>query len=145
MRLHEITQTHARPAAKRVGRGISAGGGKTAGRGTKGQKSRTGANSNIPRTFQGAATGFIQRLPKLKGFKSHREKPVTVSLTRIAAVFEDKATISIIALIEKGLIKPKEALSGIKIVGSSQPIEKTFTFDTEDTLLITSKKLSSNT
>jgi large subunit ribosomal protein L15 len=132
MRLHEITQTHARPAAKRVGRGISAGGGKTAGR-------------NIPRTFQGAATGFIQRLPKLKGFKSHREKPVTVSLTRIAAVFEDKATISIIALIEKGLIKPKEALSGIKIVGSSQPIEKTFTFDTEDTLLITSKKLSSNT
>src|SRR4051794_25967445 len=61
---------------KRVGRGISAGQGKTAGRGTKGQKSRTGSSRKPG--FEGGQNPLIQRLPKLRGFKSHRPTVETV-------------------------------------------------------------------
>jgi|GEM_PF-248824 len=55
---------------KRVGRGISAGGGKTAGRGTKGQLSRTG--KKLRPTFAGGQRELVKAVPKLKGFKSIR-------------------------------------------------------------------------
>jgi large subunit ribosomal protein L15 len=55
---------------KRVGRGISAGGGKTAGRGTKGQKSRTG--KKLRATFMGGQRSLVQAIPKNRGFKSLR-------------------------------------------------------------------------
>ena len=55
---------------KRVGRGISAGGGKTAGRGTKGQKSRTG--KKLRATFAGGQRELVKAVPKLRGFKSLR-------------------------------------------------------------------------
>jgi large subunit ribosomal protein L15 len=56
------------PSRKRVGRGISAGQGKTAGRGTKGQGSRTGSKLNA--TFQGGQLSLVKSTPKAKGFKS---------------------------------------------------------------------------
>jgi large subunit ribosomal protein L15 len=136
MRQHEITSVHARPTARRVGRGISSGQGKTAGRGTKGQKARTGANSNIPRTFEGGATPLIQRLPKKKGFTSHRTKPVTVNILRLGAL--TGAPVTMARLLEAKLISNTEALRGVKVVGS--PIEG-ITFDTTDPKLKTSKKL----
>lgn len=141
MRIHTITKTHTKKTAGRVGRGISAGQGKTAGRGTKGQKARTGANSNIPRTFDGGATGYVQRLPKLKGFKSHRVHPITVNLAKLAGHFDDKASITLSSLVEKGIIDLSEAQNGVKIVGSSAPINKTFSFDTSDARLKVSKSL----
>lgn len=141
MRLHLITQTHSRPSKKRVGRGISAGQGKTAGRGTKGQKARTGANSNIPRTFVGAATSMIQRLPKLKGFTSHRIKPVAVNMARLTSIYDDGATISLVNLLENGLINTKDLKKGVKIVGSSAVQTKKFTFDQTDTRLTVSSRL----
>lgn len=55
---------------KRVGRGISAGGGKTAGRGTKGQGSRTG--KKLSPTFQGGQRTLVRAVPKARGFKSIR-------------------------------------------------------------------------
>lgn len=58
---------------KRVARGIAAGGGKTAGRGTKGQKSRSG-HKKMPATFMGGQKAFMQAVPKLKGFKSIHSK-----------------------------------------------------------------------
>ncbi len=58
---------------KRVGRGIAGGQGKTAGRGTKGQKSRTGSKKHPG--FEGGQNPLMQRLPKLRGFHSHR-KPI---------------------------------------------------------------------
>ena len=57
---------------RRVGRGIAAGQGKTAGRGTKGQGSRTGSSARPG--FEGGQNPLMQRLPKLRGFKSHRVK-----------------------------------------------------------------------
>src|SRR5947209_9245974 len=53
---------------RRVGRGIAAGQGKTAGRGTKGQKARAGGK--IPAWFEGGQTPLHQRIPKLRGFKN---------------------------------------------------------------------------
>ena len=72
---HQLNVAPAKKA-KRAGRGISAGLGKTAGRGTKGQKSRTGSRRKPG--FEGGQNPLIQRLPKLRGFKSHRTKPETV-------------------------------------------------------------------
>ncbi len=61
---------------KRMGRGISAGQGKTAGRGTKGQKSRAGSGRKPG--FEGGQNPIMQRLPKLRGFTTHRTKKETV-------------------------------------------------------------------
>lgn len=67
MKVHEL-QVDGHKDKKRVGRGISAGGGKTAGRGTKGQKARTG--KKIRATFMGGQGSLMQRIPKHRGFKS---------------------------------------------------------------------------
>lgn len=63
---------------KRVGRGISAGQGKTAGRGTKGQGARTG--KKLRSTFQGGQRPLVQGVPKARGFKSLRSKAQVVYL-----------------------------------------------------------------
>ena len=88
MKLHDL-----RPAAgshkarTRVGRGIAAGKGKTAGRGTKGQKARAGGS--IPPWFEGGQTPLHMRIPKLRGFKN-RFKVVyeVVNVGAIAAAAE---------------------------------------------------------
>ncbi|MBQ3452765.1 50S ribosomal protein L15 [Candidatus Saccharibacteria bacterium] len=64
-----------RPSRK--GRGISAGQGKTAGRGTKGQKARTG-HRKMPAGFMGGQRAIMQAVPKLKGFKSIHPKAEVV-------------------------------------------------------------------
>lgn len=140
MRLHELTQTHPRKKAVRVGRGIAAGGGKTAGRGTKGQKSRTGANSNIPRTFDGGAANMIQRFPKLKGFKSHRVKPVAVNVARLVPLYKSGEEVSLISLLEKGIINARDIERGIKVVGSSTHPKLNFHFVMDGSLTL-SKRL----
>lgn len=67
----------ANKSRKRVGRGIAAGQGKTAGRGTKGQKARTG-HSKMPAGFMGGQRAIMQAIPKLKGFKSLHAKAQVV-------------------------------------------------------------------
>jgi large subunit ribosomal protein L15 len=69
MKLHDLRPAEGSHKAKtRVGRGIAAGKGKTAGRGTKGQKARTGGS--IQPWFEGGQTPIHVRLPKLRGFKN---------------------------------------------------------------------------
>src|SRR3954454_25287701 len=65
MKIHELTLTAAKPR-KRVGRGIGSGKGKTAGRGTKGQNSRTGGG--VRPGFEGGQNPLAKRLPKKRGF-----------------------------------------------------------------------------
>ena len=67
---------------KRVGRGIAAGQGKTAGRGTKGQKSRTGHKKLRP-MFAGGSGSLVRRAPKSSGFKSLRTPAQVVYLDRL--------------------------------------------------------------
>ena len=70
MKLHDLRPAEgSRQARTRVGRGIAAGKGKTAGRGTKGQMSRTGHGA-MPAWFEGGQTPVHVRLPKLRGFKN---------------------------------------------------------------------------
>lgn len=69
MKLHDLKPAAgSRKPKRRVGRGIAAGQGKTAGRGTKGQKARAGGT--IPAWFEGGQTPLHQRIPKLHGFKN---------------------------------------------------------------------------
>jgi large subunit ribosomal protein L15 len=71
----------------RVGRGIAAGKGKTAGRGTKGQKSRAG--SSIPPWFEGGQTPLHIRIPKLRGFRNiNRVEYEVVNVGRICVAAE---------------------------------------------------------
>ena len=66
----------------RKGRGIAAGQGKTAGRGTKGQKARAGHNK-MPRGFMSGQRAIMQAVPKLKGFKSFHPKAEVVYTDRL--------------------------------------------------------------
>lgn len=85
---------------KRVGRGISAGGGKTAGRGTKGQGARTG--KKLGATFQGGQRTLVRAVPKARGFKSLRTPAQVVYLDTLND-FKGK-TVDNAALFEQGYI-----------------------------------------
>ncbi|MBR0242573.1 50S ribosomal protein L15 [Candidatus Saccharibacteria bacterium] len=81
MKYSDLTvNKNTRPSRK--GRGISAGQGKTAGRGTKGQKARTG-HSKMPAGFMGGQRAIMQAVPKLKGFKSFHAKAEVVYTDRL--------------------------------------------------------------
>lgn len=105
---------------KRVGRGLSAGQGKTAGRGTKGQKSRSGFN--IPKRFEGGQTPLSMRLPKLPGFTSHHKKAEVLSLDIISKNFKDGEVISLDSIYQKGLAKRG---SKVKILNNGKLLIKT--------------------
>ncbi|HRC28008.1 MAG TPA: 50S ribosomal protein L15 [Candidatus Saccharimonas sp.] len=84
---------------KRVGRGISAGGGKTAGRGTKGQNSRTG--KKLHSMFQGGQNGIVSAVPKGRGFKSKR---VPAQVVYSDHLNELKGSVDNFKLYEAGLV-----------------------------------------
>jgi len=85
---------------KRVGRGISAGSGKTAGRGTKGQGARK--SGGVRPGFEGGQMPLYMRLPKLRGFTSHRTPASVVYTSDLEAL--GKATIDTAVLADAGLI-----------------------------------------
>ncbi len=91
MRLHDLRPADgSRTPRTRVGRGIAAGKGKTAGRGTKGQKARAGGS--IPPWFEGGQTPLHQRIPKLRGFKNRfKLEYEIVNVGAIAAAVESGA------------------------------------------------------
>lgn len=100
---------------KRVGRGIAAGGGKTAGRGTKGQKARR----QIRPGFEGGQTALYRRMPKLRGFiNPFRVEYEAINLTAIQKAIDAGVTdINPDSLREAGLA-PKRGL--LKILGEGQ-------------------------
>lgn len=85
----------------RVGRGISAGKGKTAGRGTKGQGSRK--SGGVRPGFEGGQMPLYMRIPKLRGFTSHRTKTSNVYTGQLDKL--GKATVDTVVLAEAGLIE----------------------------------------
>lgn len=85
---------------KRVGRGIASGHGKTAGRGTKGQGSRSGNKFNS--TFMGGQGKLVQRIPKKRGFLSLRAKAQTIYTSQLSEI--KGTTIDATKLYEAGLI-----------------------------------------
>lgn len=95
--------------AKRVGRGIAAGRGKTAGRGTKGQNSRK--SGGVRPGFEGGQNPLVQRIPKLRGFRSVRPKTETVYTSQLN---EFTGSVDNFKLHDKGLIN--SPYSHVKVV-----------------------------
>ncbi len=104
MKLHDLQPAQgAQKNRKRVGRGISAGGGKTAGRGTKGQNSRSGGG--VRPYFEGGQLPLVRRLPHLRGFTNiWRVEYTPVNLGRLS-VFDAGSEITPSVLAEAGIIK----------------------------------------
>ncbi len=116
MRLHELRPPEgARKAAKRKGRGMASGLGKTAGRGQKGQKSRSG--SGIRRGFEGGQMPYFQRLPK-RGFTNiFKQKWNIVNISDLAA-FDQGSVITLEMLHEAGLIR--NLSDPLKVLGNGE-------------------------
>lgn len=112
MKFNELTTTH-KKSPKRVGRGIAAGQGKTAGRGTKGYGSRTGSKAKPG--FAGGQNPIMQALPKLPGFRSHRVKMENVFTDQLAdlnAKTIDNAALAAAGLVSNAHVRVKLLLRG---------------------------------
>ena len=102
----------------RTGRGHGSGNGKTAGKGHKGQKARSGA----PRPgFEGGQMPLYRRLPK-RGFTNRNSKEIVAINLSALEVFENEAVVSVETLIEAGIVKnPRD---GVKILGNGTLTKK---------------------
>jgi large subunit ribosomal protein L15 len=100
---------------KRIGRGHGSGNGKTAGKGHKGQKARAGRGMRPG--FEGGQMTLQRRIPK-RGFNNIFAKQYAEVNVDKLNVFEDGATVDVVALIEKGIIKKE--LDGVRILGNGE-------------------------
>jgi large subunit ribosomal protein L15 len=111
MKLHELRPAEgSKKRRKRVGRGIAAGQGKTAGRGMKGQKARSGGN--LPPYFEGGQLPLVRRLPFARGvgFRDPwRVQFTPVNLERLHG-FEEGSVVNPESLAEAGIIKRSDEL-----------------------------------
>ena len=103
----------------RVGRGHASGNGKTAGRGHKGQKARSGGSTRLG--FEGGQMPLYRRIPK-RGFKNYNYKElIGINVSKLD-VFENGTEVTVETLIEAGLVKnPRD---GVKILGDGELTKK---------------------
>ncbi len=122
MKLNEMKPARgARFTAKRIGRGLGSGWGKTAGKGQKGQNSRSGGGVAIG--FEGGQTPAFKRYPK-RGFTNFNRKEYAIVNVADLNRFEDGVTVDFEALKAAGLLKKE--LDGLKILGEGA-LEKKLT------------------
>lgn len=117
MKFNELQSTRAK-AGKRAGRGIAAGRGKTAGRGTKGQRARTGSGKRPG--FEGGQNPLMQRLPKLRGFRSYKVAAETVYTSQLNAFGGKKVTNQVLA--DAGLVS--SPFANVKLVAKGELTKK---------------------
>ena len=101
--------------AKRLGRGIGSGLGKTSGKGHKGQWARSGGG--VRPGFEGGQMPLIRRIPK-RGFNNHFSKEYSIVNLSVLDKFDNGAVIDIDVLNEKGLIKLVKDSVGLKVLGN---------------------------
>ena len=118
MKFHELNAS-SKKSRKRVGRGIAAGGGKTAGRGTKGQSSRSGGP--VRPGFEGGQTPLYKHLPKLPGFRSIRPKAENVYTGQLDK-FGSK-TVDNFSLAEAGIVS--SPYTKVKLIIKGEVTKKT--------------------
>jgi large subunit ribosomal protein L15 len=106
---------------KRVGRGESSGLGKTCGKGSNGQKSRSGAS--IPAGFEGGQMPLIKRVPK-RGFSNYpfKKEYALINVMDLEELFDDGTEITAELLIASGVIK--KVLDGVKVLGDGDVTKK---------------------
>ena len=114
MNLHELSPAEgATKSSKRIGRGHGSGWGKTAGKGHKGQKARSGGS--IRPGFEGGQMPLQRRIPK-RGFNNIFAKTIVAINVSALNAFDDGAEVTTEAIMEKGLVK--KSCDGIKILGN---------------------------
>ena len=120
MNLHDLSpvdgSTH---VGKRKGRGNGSGNGKTAGRGQKGQKSRSGGGVRVG--FEGGQMPLARRIPK-RGFNNIFAKPLEIVNLSTLDQFQDGDTVTVHALLEKGILS--KCRYGYKVLGSGKLSKK---------------------
>lgn len=114
MKLHQLMKITSRPK-KRIGRGTGSGKGKTAGRGTKGQKAR----GKVALGFIGGTLPLYKKLPFRRGVGNPKQslKPVLVPLSKLSA-FKAGSTIDLQGLIENKTVAERAKKVGVKILNS---------------------------
>lgn len=122
LKLHDIRPSKgANRKRKRIGRGPGSGSGKTAGKGHKGQKSRSGYSRKIG--FEGGQMPLYRRLPK-RGFRNIFAKKYSIVNVQDLNCFEEGTTVTPVMVQEQGLIK--KIHSGLRILGQGK-LEKKLT------------------
>ena len=123
MKLNELQKSPEAKSRKRIGRGPGSGMGKTATKGQKGQKSRSGVS--ISAWFQGGQTPLYRRVPK-RGFNNAQFtiRYATINLSDLNKFFNDGDEVTPEILKERGIIKKQ--LDGIKVLGNGE-LEKKLT------------------
>jgi large subunit ribosomal protein L15 len=117
MEIHNLPKTTEKKL-RRLGRGHGTGRGKTAGRGTKGQKAR----GKILLSFEGGALPLVKRLPFLRGRgrnKVVKRHPVAINIAKLTSL-PAKTTVDVETLIKYGIVRPEAKKSGVKIIGNSK-------------------------
>ena len=116
MKMHELRPADgAKTAAKRLGRGIGSGLGKTSGKGHKGQKARSGGG--VRPGFEGGQMPLVRRIPK-RGFNNRVRKVYSiVNLSALEDKFENGAVVAAEGLVVSGILS-KIADAGVKILGN---------------------------
>ena len=122
MQLNDLRPAEgSRKNRKRIGRGNSSGHGTTAGRGNKGQLSRSGGGKGSG--FEGGQQPLAMRLPKLPGFINHNRTEYTpVNVSRLEELFADGETVDAEALLAKNVIKSQFEL--VKVLGDGELTKK---------------------
>ena len=120
MKLHELSPAPgSTKKAFRVGRGAGSGNGKTAGKGHKGQKARSGGG--VRPGFEGGQMPLQRRIPK-RGFNNIFAKPLTAVNVGALNAFEDGAVVDAAALEEKGIIR--DCKNGLKVLSNGTLTKK---------------------
>ena len=119
MKLHDLRPQEGGgvKAKKRLGRGIASGTGKTAGRGHKGQKARSGGG--VRPGFEGGQMPLFRRLPK-RGFTNIFKKQYAIVNVEALNQFENGAEITLDTLLEKGIVKKIDAKDGLRVLGNGE-------------------------
>ena len=120
MYIHELSpvagSTHVN---KRKGRGHATGNGKTAGRGHKGQKARSGGGTRVG--FEGGQMPLVRRIPK-RGFNNIFAKPLESVNVAVLDKFEDGAVVDVQALLDAGILS--KCKNGVKFLGNGEVSKK---------------------
>ena len=120
MELHELAPVMgSTQVGKRKGRGTGTGNGKTAGRGHKGQKARSGGGTRIG--FEGGQMPLARRIPK-RGFHNIFAKPLDSVNVAVLDKFEDGAVVDVQALLDAGIIS--KCKYGVKFLGNGEVSKK---------------------
>ncbi|MDD5396485.1 MAG: 50S ribosomal protein L15 [Candidatus Moranbacteria bacterium] len=133
MQIHQL-KVKKRKDKKTVGRGGKRG--TYSGRGNKGQKARSGAS--IDPLFEGGRSSLVERLKKVRGFKSLNAKKTVIKLETLEKAFKDNDIISVETLLGAKIVDKADVKNGLKILASGT-IAKKLTISAEILLSQTAK------